>query len=51
MALRFAAGWAEMSRRYVAPAAGAATTGGPTTDEEAAPADLWRALDEGRDPR
>lgn len=51
VALRSAAGWPEMSRRYDAPTDGAAaTTGGPSDGEDAAPADLWRALDEGRDP-
>jgi uncharacterized membrane protein (TIGR02234 family) len=52
VAVRRAATWPEMSRRYDAPAA--ATEG----DEKAAAAgpdgpsdrDLWRALDEGRDP-
>ena len=49
VALRSAAGWPEMSRRYDAPAAGSGPAAG-ATDGDAAPADLWRALDEGRDP-
>lgn len=49
VALRSASGWPEMSRRYDAPAAGNAPAAG-ATDGDAAPADLWRALDEGRDP-
>ena len=47
VALRQAARWPEMSSRYDAPAGEVASTPPP---EEATGADLWRAMDEGRDP-
>ncbi|HET6562108.1 MAG TPA: Trp biosynthesis-associated membrane protein [Marmoricola sp.] len=40
--------WPEMSARYDAPAAGSAAAGRPS--EELTDAELWNALDEGRDP-
>jgi uncharacterized membrane protein (TIGR02234 family) len=53
VAVRRAASWPEMSRRYDAPD-GAAHGGseGPAAGSPAEPSDrdLWRALDEGRDP-
>ena len=47
VALREAGRWPEMSSRYDAPAAEPSSTPAP---EEASSADLWKALDEGRDP-
>jgi uncharacterized membrane protein (TIGR02234 family) len=47
--LRQAGRWPEMSSRYDAPAGEAATTS-PPAPEEATSADLWKAMDEGRDP-
>jgi uncharacterized membrane protein (TIGR02234 family) len=44
--VRYAATWPEMGRRYDAPA-GARTTGDPAEMEDL---DLWRAIDQGRDP-
>ena len=46
LAVRWAPGWPEMGRRYDGPGAAipAPTTGEPTD------ADLWKAMDEGRDP-
>ena len=40
--------WPEMGSRYDAPGAAAATAAGPP--EEQTSLDLWKALDEGRDP-
>ena len=48
VALRQAGRWPEMSSRYDAPA-GEASASRPAP-EEATSADLWRAIDEGRDP-
>jgi uncharacterized membrane protein (TIGR02234 family) len=45
-AVRFCASWPEMGRRYDAPA-GPARTPAP---EEMEDIDLWRAIDQGRDP-
>jgi uncharacterized membrane protein (TIGR02234 family) len=47
--------WPEMSSRYDAPAAGSSTAGSPGANparppEELSDAELWKALDEGRDP-
>ncbi len=56
LAVRGAATWPEMSRRYDSPSAGAAPVAGsepaagPEDEGGSAPVDLWRALDEGRDP-
>jgi len=44
VALRAAGRWPEMSRRYDAPQDGA------RSEERSGATDLWRALDEGRDP-
>lgn len=44
LAVRFVAHWPEMGRRYDAP------TDAPATQEIESDRDLWRALDEGRDP-
>lgn len=46
VAVRAVPGWPEMGRRYDAPSA--AQQPAPTRSDE--PVDLWRALDEGRDP-
>jgi hypothetical protein len=46
-AVRFVPSWPEMGARYDAPA------GARTEDEDATPKeniDIWKALDEGRDP-
>lgn len=49
-AVRLEGEWPEMGRRYDAPT-GPATTPDPTgPDPETTGRDLWRALDEGRDP-
>ena len=40
--------WPEMGRRYDSPAAGATTPDAPA--EEQSSLDLWKAMDEGRDP-
>ncbi len=52
--VRLAPAWPEMGRRYDAPAAAGPSTpaGGPgdDTEGETSGRDLWRALDEGRDP-
>ena len=46
---RYVRGWPEMGRRYDAPADGAAVA--PTTPvEEQSSLDVWKAIDEGRDP-
>ena len=50
VALREAARWPEMSSRYDAPAGDPAPGSGRTADEDASGAELWKALDEGRDP-
>ena len=52
VAVRRAASWPEMSRRYDAPDATTDGTAGPTGADQAEQSDrdLWRALDEGRDP-
>ena len=55
---RFAPRWPEMSSRYDAPAgagsadvpASATPRGSGATDEDLADRELWKALDEGRDP-
>ena len=49
--VRLAPGWPEMGRRYDAPTGGAAA--GPAPDvplEEQSNLDLWKSMDEGRDP-
>ena len=46
-AVRFAPAWPEMGRRYDAPGA---TRGSVTTEEEPSSLDLWKSIDEGRDP-
>ena len=48
VALREAGRWPEMSSRYDAPAGEAVTEA--TVAEDASSAELWKALDEGRDP-
>ena len=48
VALREAGRWPEMSSRYDAPAGEASTPGG--APEATSSADLWKAIDEGRDP-
>jgi uncharacterized membrane protein (TIGR02234 family) len=48
VALRQAGRWPEMSSRYDAPAGEPSTSAPPP--EEASSADLWKAMDEGRDP-
>ncbi len=49
LAVRGVAGWPEMGRRYDAPADGASAA--PSTPvEEQSSLDVWKALDEGRDP-
>jgi len=52
VAVRRAASWPEMSRRYDAPDGTTGGAAGPTGGDQAEPSDrdLWRALDEGRDP-
>jgi uncharacterized membrane protein (TIGR02234 family) len=47
-AVRFVASWPEMGRRYDAPAA--ATPEPAKAPEEQENLDLWKAMDEGRDP-
>ena len=48
VAVRLVPGWPEMGRRYDAPAHAA---GAPTAaPEERENLDLWKAMDEGRDP-
>ena len=47
-AVRFAPAWPEMGSRYDAPGEGAPATA--TTDDDASHLDLWKAMDEGRDP-
>jgi uncharacterized membrane protein (TIGR02234 family) len=42
--------WPEMSARYDAPAAGPAGSATERPAEELTDAELWKALDEGRDP-
>ena len=51
-AVRLVPGWPEMGRRYDAPAPEAATAAeAPATPpEERENLDLWKAMDEGRDP-
>jgi hypothetical protein len=46
-AIRLAPAWPEMGGRYDAPGAAAPTTPEP---EDATSLDLWKAMDEGRDP-
>lgn len=46
-AVRFAPDWPEMGRRYDAPGA---SRGSTTTEEEPSSLDLWKSIDEGRDP-
>jgi len=48
-AVRLVPGWPEMGRRYDAPA-DAAPTPGEQPPEEQENLDLWKAMDEGRDP-
>lgn len=54
IALRAAATWPEMSSRYDSPAAGPGAGGAGGSQgsggDEASSGDLWKALDEGRDP-
>ena len=50
VAVRLAPRWPEMGRRYDAPGGAGETTGGAEHGEETSGRDLWRALDEGRDP-
>ena len=57
LAVRLVPGWPEMGTRYDAPAgasaagpAGAAAGGGEGTGADARGIDMWKALDEGRDP-
>ncbi len=45
---RYGAGWAVMGSRYDAPRAGRAATSVPA--EELSETDVWRAIDQGRDP-
>jgi uncharacterized membrane protein (TIGR02234 family) len=50
-AVRSVGSWPEMGRRYDAPAGGAASgTRAATPAEEQGSLELWKALDEGRDP-
>ena len=53
-AVRWAPGWPEMGSRYDAPAAGTAGATGrpapPADPAEQSSLDLWKAMDEGRDP-
>jgi uncharacterized membrane protein (TIGR02234 family) len=48
LAVSWAPEWPEMGSRYDAPGAGPATT--PVAPEEQTSLDLWKAMDEGRDP-
>jgi uncharacterized membrane protein (TIGR02234 family) len=50
VALREAGRWPEMSSRYDAPAGGTVAAPADAEPEEQSSADLWKALDEGRDP-
>lgn len=53
LAVRQVPAWPEMGQRYDAPAGGptgSAAGGSAAQDGEVAPLDLWRAMDEGRDP-
>ena len=47
LAVRWVGHWPEMGRRYDAPGA---TRGSVTTAEEPSSLDLWKSIDEGRDP-
>ena len=47
LAVWWAPAWPEMGRRYDAPGA---TRGSETTAEEPSSLDLWKSIDEGRDP-
>jgi len=49
-ALAKAPTWPEMSARYDAPAPGSSTSHAERPSEELTDAELWKALDEGRDP-
>lgn len=48
--VRLAPGWPEMGRRYDAPSGPMSLADGDRSESEATGRDLWRALDEGRDP-
>ena len=48
LALRWCPAWPEMGRRYDAP--GAAGSAAGQSPEESSNLDLWKAMDEGRDP-
>ncbi len=50
VAVRRAASWPEMSRRYDAPEGPTGSGGAGTGSAAPSDRDLWRALDEGRDP-
>jgi uncharacterized membrane protein (TIGR02234 family) len=50
LAVRLAPTWPEMGRRYDAPAGQAPETPAVTAPDEQENLDLWKAMDEGRDP-
>ncbi|MDN4163152.1 Trp biosynthesis-associated membrane protein [Nocardioides abyssi] len=49
-AVRLVPGWPEMGSRYDAPAGGPAAAPEAVAPEDATNIDLWKAMDEGRDP-
>ena len=50
IAVRRVGGWPEMGTRYDAPGDQAATRPSADEDDEPSSLDLWKAIDEGRDP-
>lgn len=50
LAVRLIPGWPEMGSRYDAPATGAGPTPVAGEPEEQSSLDLWKAMDDGRDP-
>lgn len=50
LAVRWTPGWPEMGSRYDAPTAGAAAPAEPADPADRSSLDLWKAMDEGRDP-
>ena len=49
LAVRLVPSWPEMGSRYDAPAVGVDPSGAASAEEKS-PLDLWKAMDEGRDP-
>ncbi len=51
LAVRWAPGWPEMGSRYDAPTAGGGAAAADLVDPaDRSSLDLWKAMDEGRDP-